>query len=379
MNLKRYAILPLGFQANGITAGIKKSGKADLALFYSELPALTSCRFTTNKILAAPVQFDKLRLKKNKSFRAIIANSGNANCFTGEAGLKDCLKSAQILSQCLGVSKDEILVASTGIIGKRLPIEKIVKAVPELVSGLSLKGIDKAEAAIRTTDTFAKKVSVRFAIDKKTVTICGVAKGAGMIAPDMATLLAFIFTDAKIAQKAMDKALTKAVDDSFNSITVDGCMSTNDSVMLLANKACGNSLIKDGADFNLFRKALSIVCLELAKMIVRDAEGASKFIEINVGGAKSAKDAKKAAFSIANSALFKTAMFASSKNILGRIAASVGASGADLEEKNLKIRYTPLHKKDVIINVSIGKGKSNAVIFTSDLTYKYVKINAAYN
>ena len=379
MEIYKRAILPQGFKANGLCCGIKKSGKPDLALFLSCLPAKAACRFTTNRILAAPVLVDKTHLKKSEQFRAIIANSGNANCFTGSKGLKDAKYTAAILSKALGIKEQTVLVASTGIIARSLPVEKIKRAMPALISGLSLKGIDKAKKAIMTTDKFAKEITVKLNVSGKTVTICGIAKGAGMIAPDMATLLVFIFTDANIKQTALDKSLGVAIDNSFNCITVDGCMSTNDSVMLLANAAADNVIIDKGYNFNLFAKGLSLVCLELAKMVIRDAEGATKFIEIEVKGAKNFLDAKKVALSIANSNLFKTAAFASSLNILGRTAAGAGASGVDFNERDLKINFSPLHKNDLLIEVFIGKGNASAVVYTSDLSHEYVKINAEYN
>jgi glutamate N-acetyltransferase/amino-acid N-acetyltransferase len=379
MKIYNKAILPIGFKANGIACGIKKSGKLDLALFYSDIPAKAGCKFTTNKILAAPILVDKMHLEKTGGFRAIIANSGNANCFTGSRGLKCAKWTAQALSKDLSIGRESVLIASTGIIARQLPLDKISKGMPELISGLSAKGIDKAKRAIMTTDKFAKEVTAKLNVAGKVVTICGVAKGAGMIAPSMATLLVFIFTDANISQAALDKSVRIAVDNSFNCITVDGCMSTNDSVMLLANGASGNILISNGSSFNLFTKALNRVCLELAKMVIRDAEGATKFIKIKVGGARNFTDAKRVALSIANSNLFKTAAFASSLNILGRIAAGAGASGVPMKEKDLKIKFSSLRKSDISIDVAIGKGKGSAVIYTSDLSYEYVKINAEYN
>jgi len=379
MAVFKKAILPFGFQANGVSAGIKKKAKLDLAVFYSQVPAKASCKFTANKIPAAPLVISKKYLKDNKNFRAIIANSGNANCFTGAVGLKDAVAMASFLAKALRVKQKSVLVASTGIIGRILPIDKIQQAVPVLVKGLSKQGIDKAKKAIITTDTFSKEITVKFNLGPKTVSICGIAKGAGMIAPNMATLLCFIFTDANITQSALDKALEIAVDNSFNRITVDGCMSTNDSVMTLANGEACNKLIDSGNNFIAFVKALELACLELAKMVVKDAEGATKFIQVKVSGAKNFKEAKTVALSIANSNLFKTAMFASSTNVLGRIVAAVGASGVDVKEKDLKISHGSLKKKEILLSVSLNRGQSQAVIYTSDLSYEYVKINAEYN
>jgi len=378
MRIYKKAVLPYGFKAAGISCGIKKSGKSDLALFYSSFPAKAVGLFTTNKMQAAPVILCKNFLGQGGLFRAILVNSGNANCFTGKKGLEGSLATANILSKALGVKKESILVSSTGIIGRRLPVEKIKSAVPGLIKKLSSQGIREAARAIMTTDTFSKAVTAKLNIGGKVVTICGIAKGAGMIAPNMATLLVFILTDIYLAQGLLKKALKGAVAGSFNCITVDGCMSTNDSVILLANGVSGNTKTISARDFGLFRNALNTVSLELAKMIVRDAEGASKFIEIRVSGAEDFNQARKAALAIANSNLFKTAIYGENPNF-GRIIAAVGASGIDVAEKNLKIKASSLKKKDILVNVSLGAGNARAVVYTSDLTPEYIKINAEYN
>lgn len=378
MRIYRKAILPVGFKANAVVCGIKKSGKSDLALFYSDLPAKAACLFTANSIQAAPLQISKRYLKSNKLFKAIVVNSGNANSFTGALGVKDAWETTRLAAGALGIPRETVLIASTGIIGRRLEVNKIKKALPALAAGLSVKGIDNAKRAIMTTDTFTKEITVTSRIGGKVVTICGVAKGAGMIAPDMATMLCFILTDANIKQAALNRSLRLCTDKSFNCITVDGCMSTNDSVMMLANSASGNVLIDRGKNFTLFLEALQAVCLGLAKMIVRDAEGSTKFIEIKVNDAKDFQEARKIALNIANSSLFKTAMFGENPNF-GRIASSVGASGADVREKDLKIKVSPLNKKEIRVSVSVGRGACSAVVYTSDLTPEYVRINAEYN
>ena len=423
MKLYRKAILPIGFKANGMASGIKKSGRLDLALFYSDIPAKSTCQFTANKIQAACIKINKRYLKNNGQFQAIIVNSGNANCFTGNFGLRDAEEITKSLAEVLGIKKEAILVSSTGIIGRRLPLSKIKDAIPDLVRSLSRQAIDKAKRAIMTTDTFTKEITVKFNIGNQIITMCGIAKGAGMIAPNMAcpeqsrgstslttilskrsaskdrgaTMLCFLLTDAHITQRALIHALKTAVDKSFNCITVDGCMSTNDSVIMLANGASNNTLIdinpvrniaaKEGhskisngvnKNFDSFVKALNIVCLELAKLIVKDAEGATKFIQIKVKGAKSFQEAKKVALSIANSNLFKTAMYGKNPNF-GRIVASVGASGIDIKERDLKIKVSPLNKRNINVDVSLNRGDSEAVVYTSDLTPEYIKINAEYN
>jgi len=378
MRIYKKAILPRGFKAFGLSCGIKKSGKPDLALFYSCYPAKAAGLFTTNKIQAAPVLLCRKFLSKKGCFRAIIANSGNANCFTGKKGIEDSLNTAVALADSLGIKKEGVLVSSTGIIARRLPVLRIKSAIPGLIKGLSESKIKEAARAIMTTDTFPKVISARVNLGGRVVTICAVAKGAGMISPNMATLLAFIFTDADLPKSLLEKALREAVAKSFNCITVDGCMSTNDSVIILANGAVKSAAGLKAKEFALFCKALNRVSLELAKLLVRDAEGASKFIEINVSGAKNFTQAKAAALAIANSNLFKTAIYGMNPNF-GRIAAAVGSSGADLCQDSLKVRVSPLKKKDIQVRVSLGRGRAQAKIYTCDLTPEYIKVNAEYN
>jgi len=372
------AILPAGFKANGVACGLKKSGKLDLALLYSEVPALASAKFTTNSIIAAPLIVSKKHLKSAGKVQAVLVNSGNANCFTGNSGIKDAESSAGFVAQELKIAKSSVLVNSTGIIGKKLDIARIKQGIPELVLGLSVSGIQKAEKAIMTTDTFAKEVSANLKIGVKSVRICGIAKGAGMIAPDMATMLCFIMTDALITKQALDKALSAAVDKSFNCISVDGCMSTNDTVLVLTNGVAGNKIISEGRSLQDFSEALDSVCLDLAKMVVMDAEGATKFIRIDVCQAKNYREAKKIALNIANSLLFKTAVFGENPNF-GRVAAAVGASGFKIREDQLKIKLGSLKQKHIKLTVSLSQGKASATVYTSDLTPEYIKINAQYN
>ncbi len=371
------AILPSGFLAAGIYAGIKKSPRQDLALFFSEHPCRVACMFTTNSIKAAPIKVNHRQLKKSKLFRALIANSGNANCFTGTQGIKDAQATIDYLAHCLKIKPSEVLVASTGVIGKRLAVDKIIKAVPSLLRYLSTEAVEDAADAIMTTDKLKKQATVKFKAGNKTITVCGLAKGAGMISPRMATMLAFIFTDINIGQKDLDSVLKEAVSESFNSITVDGCMSTNDTVILMANGAAGNCALSF-AEIKNFKEALKAVCLHLAKLMVRDGEGASKFIRIQIDNAKNFHEAQKAALAIANSNLFKTAIYGENRNF-GRIAAAVGASGVKVKEECLKFYVSSLEKKEIDVKVSLGVGKSSAVIYTSDLTPEYIKINAEYN
>ena len=378
MKVYKKAILPIGFKANAIASGIKRPGKLDLGMFYSDMPAKAACKFSANKIQAAHIKIDKRHIRVNKGYQTIIVNSGNANSFTGGQGERDAEEIVKTLAKFLAMNKERVLIASTGIIGKRLPLTKIKEAIPGLVKGLSRGGVDKVKVAIMTTDTFAKEIAVKLRVGKRVITVCGIAKGAGMIAPNLATMLVFIMTDANITQGALNKALKIAVDNSFNCITVDGCMSTNDTVCILANGASGNNLIGTGKYFEVFLKALNIACLELAKMIINDAEGATKFIRIKVDKAKSVAEAKKVALAIANYNLFKAAMYGQNPNF-GRIIAAVGSSGINVKEKDIKINVSPLHKKNIDIQVSLKRGNSTTTVYTSDLTPEYIKINAAYN
>ncbi len=390
-------ILPQGFKACGIAAKIKKSGKKDLALFYSTLPCAAAGLFTSNRVKAAPLEISRRHLT-NGSIKAVIVNSGNANCMTGKKGLLDAIATTQLVAKSLAIGAGQVLVSSTGIIGKPLPMEKIRAAVPALAGKLSVHGLSQAASSILTTDTFRKEVSKTLKIGTKKVVISGVAKGAGMIAPQMkqATMLAYIFTDASVTKPVLKKALKEAVDVSFNAITIDGCMSTNDTAIVLANGASGIAPIKSGtAGEAAFCIALKEVCLALAKMIVRDAEGATKFIEIRVKGASNYSLAKQSAFSVANSNLFKCAMFGSDPN-WGRIAAALGSVPSALKPEKLDISLNkkPVFKNgrpiavknnkflrgsNVLVDIDLHIGRAEACVYTSDLSYGYVRINADYN
>jgi glutamate N-acetyltransferase/amino-acid N-acetyltransferase len=379
MKIYKKAVLPQGFLANGIGAGIKKSGKKDLALFYSVKPAKAAVLATANTVKGAALKVNQRYLANSKDFQAIVVNSGNANCFTGREGFKDAEQMTQYAATALNINRKKVLVASTGIIGKKLPVSKIEKAMPQLAKGLSAQGINAAKLAILTTDTFSKEIAVKFNIGKRWVTICGVAKGSGMIAPNMATMLGFIFTDANITQRALNQALLSAVGQSFNCISVDNCMSTNDTVIILANGVSGNTLIEGKKNLQLFSKALNLVCLELAKKIVEDAEGATKFIRITVGKAASLNQARIVAMQVANSDLFKTAIYGQSPNFFGRVVAAVGSSGIKVQEERLKIKASSLKKKHIDIDIQLNAGNASAVAYTCDLTHEYIKINTEYN
>lgn len=383
-----------GYKFASRSAGIKKSGKPDLGLIYSEVPAQCAGVFTRNKVVAAPVVVSSPKIRQGRC-QAIVVNSGNANACTGEQGLKDALRMAELAGHALGLSEDLVAVSSTGVIGQALPMAKLEKHIPLLVADLSATGADGLAEAMRTTDLFPKTAG-RAGADYN---ILGIAKGAGMIHPDMATMLAFVVTDAALTAEHLQQLLKPAVDRSFNAITVDGDTSTNDMVIVLANGqndmpelAIGSAEAKD------FAVQLEDVLLELAKMIVRDGEGATKLVEIRVTGAVSPADARLAARSIATSSLVKTAFFGEDAN-WGRILAAAGYSGADLDQTKVSIHFDEvmvisdglstgpeleieatrvLKQPEFVVRVDLGLGDGSFSYYCSDLTYDYVKINADY-
>jgi len=388
---------PRGFKAAGISCGIKKGDKKDLALIYSEVPARAAALFTTNQIKAAPLKVSAEHIE-DENAQAIVINSGCANAATGKKGLEDAEEMTQATAQILGIEKENVLIASTGTIGTFLPMNKIAEGIKEAKGKLSREGGGDASQAIMTTDTFPKEVVVEVDIGGQKVTIGGMAKGAGMIFPHLATMLSFITTDAAISGELLKKALKSSIDRSFNMITVDGEESTNDIVVILANGLAGNEEIdKENEDFKKFSSGLDEITLKLAKMIVKDGEGATKFIEIEIKNALEWEDAKKVAFSIANSLLVKTAIFGEDAN-WGRIMAAIGNSGVEIEEEktdiylgNLKlaskgcgIKYSEekakkiLKEKEIKITVDLNLGEKSAKVWTCDLTPDYVKINAHY-
>ncbi len=387
---------PRGFLAAGVHCGIKKA-KKDLALIVSTHPTKAAAVFTTNKVKAAPVVLCAERLRAG-SIRAILVNSGNANSCTGERGYEDAVQSAELAAQALDVAPGEVLVASTGVIGVPLPMEQITAGIPGVVSSLSREGGHDAACAILTTDTFAKEIAVKVDIGGKSVTIAGIAKGSGMIHPNMATMLAFITTDAAVSPPLLRQALRRGTDKSFNMITVDGDTSTNDMAVILANGLAGNPVIAaEDAGYAAFSQALEHVMIRLAKMIVKDGEGASKVVAVTVKGAADQKDARAAAMSIANSNLVKTAVFGSDAN-WGRIIAAVGYSEARFQPNAVDIfigdvqttsngHGVPfneecvrefLGREEVAITVDLKAGPAAATVWTCDLTYEYVRINGSY-
>ncbi len=390
---------PKGFLAAGVKAGIKQSGKEDVAVIYSVVPAAAAAVFTTNDMAAAPVILSREHIKGGV-LSAIVVNSGCANACTGEQGMADAQEMVKQTAELLSISPQTILVSSTGIIGVTLPMAKVSAGIQQAVSKLSVEGYDSAMQAIMTTDTFAKTIAYEFKLGGMPVRIAGIAKGAGMIHPNMATMLGYITTDANISSPLLKQALDKAVSLTFNMITVDGDTSTNDTVCILANGQAGNALIDDAADpdYLLFAEALQSVCRYLAQQVVRDGEGATKFLEITVKGALSFEQGKKAAMSIAKSPLVKTAFFGQDPN-WGRILCAVGYSGSNVQpartslaiggvtivEAGLGARYDEallrkvMSEKDITVVVDLGLGQEEATVWTCDFSYEYVKINGEYH
>lgn len=387
---------PKGFLFSTAEAAIKKPGRKDLALIYSDPDCVMSGMFTTNKIKAAPVKLDMRKIKKGYG-RAVIINSGNANACTGKQGMEDALETAAITGNLLKINHDLVYVCSTGVIGMPLPMERIRSKIPDLVKGLGISSIEDAAIAIMTTDTFPKIAARKIRISNKDIVISGICKGAGMICPNMATMLCFIMTDANIEKQALDAALKTAVGRSFNRITIDGDMSTNDTILIMANALSGIPLIKiDSKAFQLFSSALTEIANELSRLIVKDAEGASKLVEIEVVNARTEKEAGKAAFSIANSLLVKTAIYGNDAN-WGRLMAALGYSGIRVKEDKTDIYLNKLKivqkglgtgkdkeanerlkNTEIRIRIDLNIGMGSAKVLTCDLTEGYVKINAEY-
>lgn len=390
---------PQKFIAAGVKAGIKQSGKEDVAIIFSEVPAAAAALFTQNTMAAAPVQVSREVAALGKA-RAFVVNSGCANACTGQQGREDARQMARIGSEALKIAENEVIIASTGIIGVNLPMEKLAKGINQAAASLSRDGYEDAMLAIMTTDTFQKKCAYEFSLGGKVIRIGGIAKGAGMIHPNMATMLCFMTTDAAIVPAVLKKALTDAVNLSFNMITVDGDTSTNDTIAVLANGAAGNDCIDsvDHPDYPAFAGNLKTVATYLAQQVVRDGEGATKFLEIKVSGAKDFADAKTAAMSIAKSPLVKTAFFGEDPN-WGRILCAAGYSGATADPKatslsiggvkivegGLGAQYDEpklrkiMGEHDVQVLVDLGVGSAEATVWTCDFSYEYVKINGEYH
>ena len=388
-----------GFVTAGISCGIKTNKKKDLALIVSQEPSIAAGVFTSNKVVSPTVIWCRKILKNSKAFRAILVNSGNANACTGPIGMSDCESLASKLSKELSISSKEVFIASTGIIGVPLPKEKIIKALPNIVSKLSSTGWDNSAKAIMTTDLSTKLTSSSFYIGKNKVTLGGIAKGSGMIHPNMATMLAFIATDAKKNKKTLNHALKEANNQTFNRITVDGDTSTNDMAIILANGQAKNKKIIIGSlTYQKFTKHLTELCLYLAKKIVTDGEGATKFVTIQVQGAKTKNNAHQIAQTVATSSLVKTALFGEDPN-WGRIIAAVGNAGVSIHPETIQILLNgsvlfkngiptnaasqstlrkKMKNKNISICIKLNLGIFSDQVYTCDLSYDYVRINAEY-
>jgi glutamate N-acetyltransferase / amino-acid N-acetyltransferase len=394
LNWQRGVNFPKGFRSAGVYCGIKKPGLLDLALIVSDTEASVAGTFTQNRVQAAPVRWSK-RVVAGGRARAIIANSGNANCLTGEQGERDAQRMAVMVAERLGCPPEQVVVASTGVTGVRMPMNAIEAGIPDAFARLS-DGDDRATAdAILTTDTFPKRACLELETPDGIVRIGAIAKGAGMIAPNMATMLAFITSDAHIEPAPLQGILTEVVQQTFNCITVDGDTSTNDMVILLANGASGTTL--RGHSLERFQQGLHQVCEYLAKRIVRDGEGATRLFEVRVEGASSPQEARQVARTIAESLLVKTALHGGDPN-WGRILAAAGRSGVPIELNHLRLTLQDvvvfengqplpfdegalaqkLLGEEVLIRLELGQGEASAHFWSCDLTAEYVKINSAY-
>jgi glutamate N-acetyltransferase/amino-acid N-acetyltransferase len=387
-----------GFSFSTVEAAIKKAGRKDLALIYSEVPATAAAVFTTSSVKAAPVIVSQEYIM-NGSAQALIVNSGNANACTGEPGLQVARETSHLVASGLCIDAASVQVCSTGVIGVQMPMDRIRVAIPALIAGLSSGTLADVAQSIMTTDTFPKMEIRNGQSDGINYTIAGIAKGAGMIMPNMATMLSFIITDGAVEPGFLKSTFKDAVEKSFNAITVDGDMSTNDTCLIMANGMAGNPAIRqDSTEGGSFASILNDVLLSLAKQIVKDGEGATKFVEIRVSGARNDSDAKQVAMAIANSSLVKTAFFGQDAN-WGRIFAAVGYSGAEVDQSRLSLHFDDvcmaadgifygndaevrgtevLKKKEFTVSVALGIGHGAATVYTSDLTHEYISINADY-
>ena len=385
-----------GFKAAGVASGLKKNGGTDLGLIYSEVPATVAGVFTKNLVQAAPVWLDKQRIKSGQC-QGVIVNSGNANCCTGDQGMRDAIAMTKFAASGLKISEDLILAASTGVIGQPLDIEKIKAAMPELVKDLKPDGIANLAEAIMTTDTVPKVVSCQGEVEGKLYTVTGVAKGSGMIRPDMATMLCFVVSDVNISHDLLKEALLTATDKSFNKITVDGDTSTNDTILVLAN-GLSDATVENPVHKDSFQMVLCKVLTDLAKMVVKDGEGATKLVEIIIKGALTDEDAYKIADTVSNSNLVKTALFGEDAN-WGRILAAAGRTGVKIDPYTIDIFFDDvmiaesgmwcgekaeieaakiLKRDEFAISVDLNMGQGSASIFTCDFSVEYVQINADY-
>lgn len=387
---------PIGFLASALSAGIKnpEATRLDMALIYSEHPCVSAGTFTTNRVKAAPVRVSQAHLRNNE-IRAIIANSGNANACTGVKGVEDARKMAKSVSKPLGLRHREVGVCSTGVIGLPMPMDRVARHGEALVAGLKASNGTKVAKAIMTSDTRHKEMAITTEINGQTITIGGCVKGAGMICPSMATMLCFVTTDANISRHCLEESLREAVENSFNRITIDGDMSTNDTVLALANGQAGGTLIERGSKgCRLFGDALSYLLLNLAKDIVRDGERVTKFVTVEVKNARTHQDAKKVAEAVSKSALVKASWNGNDPN-WGRVIHAVGYSRAPIREELIDIYYedlpacigglvadTSLDRIRAVamqprftITIDLNLGSSDYTVYTSDLSPEYIDFN----
>ncbi len=384
------------FEAGGIHAGVKEEAK-DMALVYSQQAASAAAVYTTNKVQAAPIHVDRQHLGDGAA-RAVILNSGNANACTGQRGLDDAQRMCELSAAALGLATEDVLVCSTGVIGVTLPMAAIEAGIPKVAQARAADGGQAAAEAIMTTDTVPKSYAVEVEVGGKAIRVGGMAKGAGMIAPNMATMLSVVTTDAAVEAGLLQQLLLRAVRRSFNCITVDGDMSTNDTVIVLANGAAGAPLLEEGSgDVEVFYAALEEVCRQLARKIARDGEGATKLIEISVRNGRSEAEARQVGLSVANSSLVKTAVFGCDPN-WGRILCASGYAGVDINPEKLEVKLCgisiykdgagqdfneevlieAMRSADIPIEIDLAQGNARAEIYTCDFSYDYVRINAEY-
>lgn len=392
-----------GFRAAGAACGLKKDGALDIALIAADQSCAAAAVFTTNRVQAAPVIHDRALIRAEKPIQAVVINSGNANACTGAQGMADVEKTAALVGDALDIAPDAVFVMSTGVIGQPLPMDKIALGVKRAAPALSPDGGHAAARAIMTTDTRPKEAAVQVQIGGQTATVAGMCKGAGMIHPNMATMLALIVTDAAVEREALQSALNTVVERTFNAITVDGDTSTNDTLLLLANGLAGNAAISNasGPDYAALVDGLAVVATKLAQAVVRDGEGASKFIAIHVGGAPDYASAKRVAKSVAHSPLVKTAVYGEDAN-WGRVICAAGYSGVEFDPTRLSLwmenRVDRLHlvrdgepfeidevraarmlaEDEIAFRLDLGQGSAEATVWTCDLTHAYVDINAHY-
>ncbi len=393
-----------GFTAASTAAGIKYQGREDMAMIFSEEPCECAGTFTRNKVKAACVKWDKELVSSGKKLHAVVINSGIANACTGEEGFDACRKTAESVESLMKVPYDSVAVASTGVIGMQLPVDKLIKGVETMTGSLSesIESGTKASKAIMTTDTVNKEIAVSLQVDGKEAVIGGMSKGSGMIHPDMCTMLAFLTTDVNIDRGLLQKAVSEVIDDTFNMITVDGDTSTNDTFMILSNGLAGNKAItEENEGYKLFKDALFHVCRKLSRIMASDGEGATKLFEARVTNARTKEDARILARSVVGSNLSKAAIFGCDANF-GRFLCAMGYSGAEFNEEDVELFFESSEGKlkvfdhgvplefdedkavkimkadEVSVLINMNEGSADADAWGCDLTYDYVKINADY-